>query len=267
MVLGDRLFSMAAKGYEVVGTKPYILTAGKALSETWIEKAKRSLLSHACVSLENPLSPDPGAPNPHIVLAKIKALNSDQFPLKLGLTVVRNQDFAKLYAICEYVYNEIGILPNLAEINYDKFVVPTNQEIEDFQENIYKIFKRWLRESRINIFSYISPEIYADHGRVQSYLVELDINDPYMIRASENYDQIIDKIIHFQENYSYPKSNCPEKQCPWQKNCERVKWHWVASYPGNPVTREMRFSSYCKLKKSFMTAYTMAVLESQGVAI
>jgi sulfatase maturation enzyme AslB (radical SAM superfamily) len=164
MVLGDRLFEMAARGYDIVGAKPYMLTAGKALNEKWVEKAKRSALSHARVSLENPLNPDPGAPNPHLVLSKIKALNSEQFPLQLGLTVVRNQDFAKLYEICDYVYQEIGILPNLAEINYDQFVVPTDQEIEDFQENIYKIFKRWLGKSRINVFAHISPEIYSDGG-------------------------------------------------------------------------------------------------------
>lgn len=267
MVLGDRLFTIARRGYDIIGLRPYMLTAGKALSEKWIEKAKQSALSHACVSLENPLNPDPGAPNPHVVLEKIKTLNSDQFPLMLGLTVVRNQDFAKLYEVCEYVYQKVGILPNLAEINYDQFVVPTDQEIEDFQENIYKIFKRWINETRINIFSYISPEIYADHGGATSYLVELDINDPYKIKETNDFDEIIDKIISFQENYSYPKSNCPEKQCPWQKNCERVKWHWVASYPGNPVTKAMRFNSYCKLKKSFMTAYSMAVLESQGVTV
>lgn len=261
LVLGDRLFEMARLGYEIVGVKPYVLTAGKAINREWIEKAKKSSLSHACVSLENPLNPDPGAPNPKIILESIKTLSTSSFPLKLGLTVVRNVDFAKLYDVCEYVYNEIGILPNLAEINYDKFVVPTNQEIEGFQESIYKIFKRWYKTTPINIFAYISPEIYSDHGGTKSYLIELDIHDPYKIKEADNYDKIIDRILDFQDEQAYPKSHCPVTKCPWYKNCERVKWHWVAEYPGNPVTKEMRFLSYCKLKKAFMTAYYMAALE------
>ncbi|MCC5833091.1 MAG: hypothetical protein JJU12_08660 [Chlamydiales bacterium] len=267
MVLGDRLFEIAKWGYNITTIKPYILTAGKALSEKWIGKAKKSFLSHACVSLENPLNPDPGAPNPHIVLERIQKLNSEDFPFRLGLTVVRNQDFEKLYEICEYVYEKAGILPNLAEINYDQFVVPTEEELEAFQENIYKIFRRWLGKARINIFPYISPEIYADHGGTKSYLVELDIHDPYKIKEAENFDVIIDKITEFQANRSYPKSNCPETQCPWHKNCERVKWHWVADYPGNPVTKEMRFKAYCKLKKAFMAAYSIAVLELKGEVV
>lgn len=267
MVLGDRLFEMSERGFEVTGTRPYILTAGKALSEKWIEKAKNSQLSHACVSLENPLNPDPGAPNPHVVLDKIKIFSSKKFPLRLGLTVVRNQDFAKLYDICDYVYEKTGILPNLAEINYDQFVIPTDQEIEDFQDSIYKIFKRWSGKARINIFPYISPEIYSDHGGTKSFLVELDIHDPYKISSTEDYDQIIDRILSFQDNRSYPKSGCPETQCPWYKNCERVKWHWVAEYPGLPLTKEMRFNAYCKLKKAFMAAYSMAALELKGEAV
>ena len=267
MVLGDRLFEIAEHGFEVTGIQPYILTAGKALSEKWIEKAKKSSLSHACVSLENPLNPDPGAPNPHVILDRIKTLSTEDFPLRLGLTVVRSEDFSKLYDICEYVYEKSGILPNLAEINYDQFVVPTDQEIEDFQENIYKIFKRWSGEARINIFPYISPEIYADHGGKKSYLVELDIHDPYKIRETDNHDQIIDKISTFQESRSYPKSGCPETQCPWYKNCERVKWHWVAEYAGSLVTKEMRFNAYCKLKKAFMAAYYAAVLKLKEEAV
>lgn len=267
MVLGDRLFEMAKQGEEVTGIRPYILTAGKALSEKWIEKAKQSCLSHACISLENPLNPDPGAPNPHVTLEKIKHLNSDEFPLRLGLTIVRNQDFDKLYDICEYVYSKIGILPNLAEINYDKFVVPTEKEIESFQDNLYKILRCWLGKAEINIFPYVSPEIYADHGGIKSYLIELDIHDPYKLKEADHYDEIISKMLAFQEKCSYPKSNCPETQCPWYRNCERVKWHWVAEYPENFVTKQMRFNAYCKLKKSFMTAYCTAVLESKGEAI
>lgn len=75
MVLGNRLFEIADRGYKMVGIKPYMLTAGKALSATWIEKAQQSALSHARVSLENPLNPDPGAPNPFAVLEKIKTQN------------------------------------------------------------------------------------------------------------------------------------------------------------------------------------------------
>lgn len=180
----------------------------------WVEKAKQSSLSHACVSLENPLNPDPGAPNPLVIISRLKKLNSPLFPLNLGLTVIRNQDFSKLYDICDCIYQELGMLPNLAEINYDQFVIPTDLEIEHFQENLYKIFKRWLGKIPINVFPYISPEIYADHGGSKSYLVELDIHDPYNIQEATSYDQIINDILEFQDQHSYPKSGCPEVQCP-----------------------------------------------------
>lgn len=263
MVLGDRLFEMAKRGLEVTGIKPYILTAGKALSKQWIEKAKQSSLSHACISLENPLNPDPGAPDPRRILEKLRDLNSDDFPLRLGMTIVRNSDFNKLYNVCEYIYNEIGILPNLSEINYDKLTVPTEQEIEGFQENVYKIYQRWLGETRINIFPYIAPELYSDHGSVRSYLVELDIHDPYEIKKADDYDQIIDQVIEVQEKRSYPKSGCIENTCPWFKNCERVKQHWMVEYHNSSVSKKDRFQVYCKLKKSIMVAYYMAALEKK----
>jgi len=266
-VLRDRLFEMADRGFQKTGINPYVLTVGKSINQTWIEKAKRSSLSHACVSLENPLNPDPGAPRPEYILQKIKSLQSEEFPLHLGLTVVRNQDFANLFDICKYVYDQIGILPNLAEINYDQFKVPTDEEIKAFEVNLYKIFKKWLGKEPINIFPYISPEVYADHGGMPSYLIELDIHDPYRISKGIDYELVIDKMFNGHKDRNYPVSNCPKTECPWHTNCNRVKWHWLADYPGHEVTKEMRFNSYCRLKKAFMTSYFMAQLDLGGCIV
>jgi hypothetical protein len=59
IVLGERLFSLAEKGYKITGIHPYILTAGRGITEEWILKARKSPLQNAFISVENPFDPDP----------------------------------------------------------------------------------------------------------------------------------------------------------------------------------------------------------------
>jgi hypothetical protein len=58
MVLGKRLFTLADRGYQSLGLKPFMLTAGKALAPRWAEQARKHAISHVFVSVENPFDPD-----------------------------------------------------------------------------------------------------------------------------------------------------------------------------------------------------------------
>ena len=42
MVLGDRIFDLADRGFALTGIRPYTLTAGKKLSEKWVKRASKS---------------------------------------------------------------------------------------------------------------------------------------------------------------------------------------------------------------------------------
>ena len=215
------------------------------------------------LSLENPLNPDPGAPNPSSILKKIKELSHPDFPLELGQTIIQNKDFKDMYATCETVYKETGQLPKLAELSYDKLIPPTDQQIKDFEDNLYLIFNRWLGKESINLFPYVAPKLYDSHVRRKSYLIELDINDPYGITCCDNYDEIVAKIIAAQDK-NFPLSECSDVKCTWYKNCKRIKWHWKASYPNSIVSSKERFEAYCRMHKSFMASYYLAVLNQRN---
>jgi len=223
MILGDRLFSLANKALEIVGTPPYILTAGKNLDEDWISKARDSAISHIFVSMENPIRPDKGSVDPILLAQKIKTYNSESLPIIPGVCVVPNDCFSRLYEICCWFYNELGRIPLICEINYGSYVSPSEDEWKHLEENLCRVVEDFFPKTHLNLFSSVIPE-YA-YGGIDPYLFELDLDNFHEIR-DDNIAEKIPEIKSYVEASSYPKLSCNQDYCPWISFCKNTKWYW-----------------------------------------
>lgn len=174
IVLGDRLFEIADMGYKITGVKPYFLTAGNGISENWIEKARRSSLSACMISIENPLNPDPGAMNPYEIMKIMKKYDSEDFRLLPGVTVVRNENFKDIYEISRIVYEEIGLLPKIQEINYGAYESPTDEQLESLYDNLYRVVRDFKGKTYFDYFSYISPIYNACHHKKKNIFIRIE---------------------------------------------------------------------------------------------
>ena len=256
IVLGDKLFELGNRAFEITGIKPYFLTAGRGIDEKWIEKAKKSAYSHAFVSLENPLNSDPGAVNAYETLKKVSKFSSDDFKLEFGSTVIRNEDFKDLFKICKIVYEETGKLPKLHEINYLPYTSPTEQEIEDLYNNLVMVIREYHKKVPLDFFPYISPEFCSSHDNKIAYLAELNMKNSYNI-GKVSFEDASQKLIDNQ-SLNYPKSECKDISCDWYNQCKRIKWLW--KYKSYTVTAEKKFEDYCKFKKAINNAFYDALV-------
>lgn len=256
IVLGDRLFELGNRAYEITGIKPYFLTGGKGINNEWIEKAKKSAFTHAFVSLENPLNSDPGSVNAYETMKKINKFSSEDFRLEFGSTVIRNEDFKDIYKICKIVYEETGKVPKLHEINFLPYTSPTEKELNDLYVNLVKVIKEFYNKAPLDFFPYISPEFCASHDKRESFLAELNMKNLYKI--GEIPFEESEKIMQERQELNYPKSGCTNTKCNWYKQCDRVKWLW--KYKSYTVSAEQKFKDYCKLKNVVNNAFYDALI-------
>lgn len=258
IVLGDKLFDIADKTYQVTKLKPYILTGGKGINERWIEKARKSSLTHAYISLENPLNPDVGAMDPYEMFNTINKYSSDEFKLLPGVTVVKNEDFKNIFEISNIVYEAIGYLPSIQEINYLPYKSPSDQELEALYENLYKVVKKYSPRNSINMFSYISPEFTSLHNKKKNYLYELNLMNTHSVGKLEN-SVVLSNLIKFRMK-NYPELQCQEIDCEWHDVCHNIKWLW--KFGNESVTPEEKLKDYCRFKKTINSAFYDALFES-----
>lgn len=257
IVLGDRLFELGNRAYDITGIKPYFLTGGKGINEKWIEKAKKSAFTHAFVSLENPLNSDPGSVNAYETIKKINKYSSEDFKLEFGSTVIKNEDFKDIYKICKIVYEETGRIPKLHEINFLPFTSPTDQELNDLYENLVKVISEYHDKAPLDLFPYISPEFCASHNKKESFLAELNMKNLYKIGEVSFSES--EKIMKDRQILNYPESNCTNKECDWYEQCKKIKWLW--KYKSYTVSAEQKFKDYCKLKKVVNSAFCNALIK------
>ena len=256
IILGDKLFEIADKTYKITNLKPFILTGGKGINKDWINKARKSHLTHAYISIENPLNPDIGAMNPYQILDLINTYSSDEFKLLPGVTVVRNEDFKDIFKISNIIYDAIGYLPCIQEINYLPYKSPTDQELADLYENLYMVVKKYSPNNPINMFSYISPEFSSVNNQKPSYLYELNLDNTHSI-GKTSMDVAFKKILKFRE-LNYPKLNCKVTDCDWHDICQNIKWLWKLSNAN--VTSEEKLKDYCRFKKTINSAFYDALI-------
>jgi len=251
LVLGDRLFHLVDYGYQETGIDPYILTNGLAITQKWIKKAKAHHIKYLFVSIENPLNPDPTAPNPRKIINKIKKFNSKKLPIIPGVTIVKNENFKLLYDTCKYFYNKLGHIPAISELNFQAFQIPTKQEYNDLYINVKKVVKKFHGKTQLVLFPYISPEL--SYSGKKQYLLELDINDnKYHLTQKQSINKHIAKMLN-QIKESYPPSFCKKQNCDWFEFCQNYKWVWNTSFNNMPLNKKQL--AYCRLKKTINQAF------------
>lgn len=255
MVLGDRLFSLAARAYERTSLRPFLLTAGKALTADWVEKAKDSEISQIYVSIENPTRPAKGAPNPFKVIKAIKAFNSDAMPILPGVCVVPNDCFKDLYKICKWFFEEIGCIPLISEINYAAYTSPTEDEWLALEENLELVVQEFARKTPLNLFSSISPELA--YGSVDPYIFELDLENYYGLTA-DNISEKIELVLKKLRDRNYPALDCKNTDCNWWEFCGNTKWYWQGDRNND---RKSKLTDYCRYKRLVNDVYYRTLVD------
>lgn len=259
LVLGDRIFELSNRLYKETGIEPYILTNGKALSKEMIEKSKNSHIQAFLVSVENPFNPSKGAPPTYDSLEKIKQLDCEEVRVIPAIMIVKNQMFKHLYRIADYVYSEIGILPTFAELTYQAYESPSDEEINDLYNNIKKIAKEFYGKTPIRLFPYVSPELYANG--TNNYLSELDLENRIGINNT-NTTEVASKMFN-KLNNSYKDNPCNEVTCDWYEDCKIIKWLWFNETKN--VTVNQKLNDYCRFKKAVNNALFDGISEQQDV--
>lgn len=254
-VLGKRLFELADEGFSVTGVEPYILTAGKCLTDAYVAEARKHHISALVVSLENPLNPDPGALDPMWVMKRVRALSTGDLPIRLGSTIVQNEDFGDVAEICDIVFDCTGQLPKLQEKNFFAYESPTESQLQDLHENLVAAIRKYHRLAPLNFFPYVSPEFSASHGNLPTYLMELDIDNRYQIgsRSQSTSEQQLERIVA----HNYPALDCSNPKCQWRSGCRQVKWVWKAG--SDLVDPAQKLTDYCRFKRCINGAFYRAV--------
>ena len=208
------------------------------------------------VSIENPLNPDPGAMNPNKIMKTMHRYDSEEFRLLPGVTVVKNEDFKDIYEISKIVYGELGVLPRIQEINFDSFESPTEKQLDELYDNMYRVFNEFKGKTYFDYFAYISPIYNATHHEKETYLSELNFDNKHKIGIVSN-QEAMKNVLNF-ISVNYPKYECIEKNCDWIDECSNVKWIWQQK--SRKVSKEQKIKDYCRMKKVINSAYYDALV-------
>jgi pyruvate-formate lyase-activating enzyme len=256
MVLGDNLFTLANVGHSQTGIKPYVLTAGKELSSGWVDKAKESSIDHVFVSIENPLFPMKGAPDPIKTASLIKKLTSDKLPIVPGVCVVPNHCFKHLFEICSWFYDKFGRIPVMSEINYGAYNKPTDTEFVDLGRSVEKVLAHFASKTQLNLFATVVPELA--YGGVTPCIFELGLDNSHGISV-DNFKEKSVELLSIAEDVYYPNVNCSQFDCPWFDSCKSVKRNWMYT---NGKLCQQKLLDYCKFKRILNDAYYRAFIDS-----
>lgn len=259
MVLGKRLFTLADRGYDTLGLKPFMLTAGKALAPRWAEQARKHAINHVFVSVENPFNPDPGAPDPFKVTQAIKDSHTDEMPVLPGVCILKNRDFKHLYDVCAWFYERLGKIPVISEVNYDAYQAPSEEEWEALEDNLFRVIKDFHGKTPLKLFPYVSPEL--SYGGNDPYIFDLDLENSYGMN-SENFESKLAEFLDRLDCTHYPSLKCPERECNWWEFCDNTKWFWQGDRRNNPV---QKLRDYCRFKRLLNDAYYRVLVDSEHV--
>ena len=259
LVMGDNLFDFSNKLFERTGIEPHILTNGKLLSTSVLEKAKNSHIQSFIISFENPFDIDRSSVPTDETIDKYRELQNDEIPLNLGMVVVKNQYFKDIGKICDYFYKKIGQIPPLCEVNFTPYKSPTDEEFNDLYTNIKYVVKKYHDISDFSMFPYVVPEYCCANLNDMNYLVPLPIDDKYdaLNKSNEELLSIIEKQI---DTLNFPY-DCDRLDCEWRDACKRVSAHWKMS--NNTVSAEQKMKDYCKFKKTISNAFFDALSETE----
>ena len=255
LILGEKLFRYAQRAYEITGEKPFILTNGKAINEEFIKIAKRyNSIGHLYVSIENPLNPDPGAPNPFAIIEKIKKFSSEDLPIVPGVVVIKNEHFKDLFKIARFLYKELNGLPTFSERGYGLYSPPTKRQLRDLYKNIEKIITHYSQKVKIVLFpsltsvSSLYPKFCGGWDSV--YIIGLGLENKYGItrrNIKEKFPEILEQF-----DSHYPHLKCEKEKCRWRDGCRRILGGWLKGW--GKLLPEECMKSYCEFKKTIYKA-------------
>jgi sulfatase maturation enzyme AslB (radical SAM superfamily) len=259
IVMKEKLFARADEAFSITGVKPFILTHGKGMNATWVDKAKKSSINRVYVSIENPINPDKGAISPQKSIDNVKKLTSDELQILLGVCVVPVENYKDLLTICDWFFDNIGYIPPIAEINYDYYTPPTEKQWSDLEENINAVLSKYHGKTYLNLFHSVSPEL--SYNGNDPYVFSLDLKNKYGI-TTENYITKIDEVINELNNLNYPMLNCKNTNCDWWEFCDNTKWYWQGD---KKHTKSKKLIDYCRFKRILNDAYYRNVVDKSYI--
>lgn len=255
-ILGDRLFELADKMYVETGIKPYVLTNGDLLEESFIIKARESKISHFYVSMENPLETDSGSFNFYDIAKKIVKCHSVDLPVIPAITIISNDHFKNLFEIAKIFYKELGCLPTFSELSYGSYQSPTESQLSELYDNVKKTVEHFKDKAPIKMFPYISPEL--SYGTADHYVTEVDFLNKYGVNK-ENFQEKLMFLLG-RLDVDYPEYSCDKIDCDWHDSCSKLKWVWTHDFNENEPEVKEKLKSYCALKKTLNEAFYDALV-------
>ena len=260
LMLGDKLFDYSTRIYEETGIKPFVLSNGRLINKSVIEKSLKSHISAYLLSIENPLDVSEGAPKTEEVLNKIALFNCKDVQILPAIMIIKNEYFKDIVKIADYIYDKIGMLPAFAELTYQAFESPTEQQLLDLYSNVKELAKKYYSKVPIRIFPYVSPELYAQGH--DNYLSELDLENT--IGITQNNIPLAAENLFAKLNKSYRPNPCTEKSCEWYDDCRIIKWLWLEKFPGSNIEGKQKLLDFCKMKKTINSALYEGILSNKA---
>lgn len=257
LVMGEELFKYSSAMFEKTGYTPYIMTNGKLLSEKVIEDCKENHISSFVVSLENPVDMDDGSIDTDKVINAYKRLQNSTIPLYLGMVIVKNEKFKDIKKICDILYDKLGEIPPICELNFLPYTSPSEEELIDLYEGLKAVIKKYYGKTSFSFFPYITPEYYSNNLNGSEYLIEFPIDDIYGFMTKTNEELL--EVYEDKLNKAYFAYNCPNSSCEWHDACSRIKWVWGDR--SFTVSKEQKMKDYCRFKKTISRAFLDALTD------
>lgn len=257
LILGDRLFEMTKKIYEITDYESVVLSNGLLINDQIIEKAEKSNIGIFACSIENPFNPAEGAPDPNTVMDKIQKYNACKPSVVPGVMIIKNEYFKDLASIADYAYSKMNALPVFSELSFQAYESPSEEQLKELHKNIKNIAKKYYGITPLRFFPYVSPELHSNGERNFITSIELEDAEALSKGAENGAKLLIDRL-----NNSYINPMCQKKDCEWYEDCQLIKWTW--NNETRRITKEKKMDDFCNFKRTINTALYEGILESEG---
>ena len=258
LVLGDRLFSMTKRLYDKTGYEAVVLSNGLLIDDQVIEKAHEAHIGAFACSIENPLNPAVGAPDPDIVLDKIKKYNDAKVEVLPGVMIIKNESFEDLKKIADYVYSKMEMLPVFSELSFHAYESPTKTQLEALYSNIKDIVKDYYGLTPLRFFPYVSPELHGNGER--NFITSIELEDADVFAKGAEYGA---ELLFQRLNKSYINPLCNKTDCDWHEDCELIKWTW--NNTTKRIKKEDKLRDFCNFKQTVNNALYDGLLENEDL--
>lgn len=256
LIMGDKMFDITDYIASETGTKPYVMTNGKLLTEGIIKKAIKHNVSSFVVSVENPFDVSLGAVDAYETIDKYTLLQNDIVPLYFGMMVLENSQYENILKIADLFYEKTGVVPPMCEVNYLPYKSPSEIEMEALYQNVKALVKKYNGKTPLSLFPYVIPEYYSGNQKGTEYLTELPIDDKHNMLNKDNEAVLLSTCEQIDK--SYFTYDCPNRECDWYDSCHHLKWVWKMDT--KILNSKEKMKDYCKYKKVLSDAFFDALV-------